>query len=565
MRLEMGMSTKLQMQQKLVLAPQIIQSIEILQFPSMNLLDYVEQQLNDNEALELEIPEDPPAPTTEAGVNGTETAEKTETGDKEIDFVAEEWEEFKPRRAIAGERDGKLEALQNTAGRPDSLQDLLAEQLRFQEVSPRILELARILTYNLDDQGFLTPHRFVSEVLAATDDQGYLLKPLSEIVAAVDGVAAVKVPAAKRGVTPDQIATAEMARDRHLLELQRVLTVVQHIRAAPGGAALGDRDLLMCYPLVDVLEQTDGDYTLEEAEEALRLLQTLEPKGVACRTLEETLLVQLAPDDLLYREKYEIIAHHLEDLQKNRLQRIAREMSLEIADLSLIIEEFKELDPTPAARLAPSVVEAVHPDVVIEETDGEYRIRLVSGYLPPLRVSSDFVKLANDKDASGDMRELARRKVEGARWLIDAIQQRQATLTRVAERIFHHQRDFLFHGPDALRPLKMQTVADALSIHVSTVSRAIADKWVQTPRGIFPLKFFFTGGTETASGRVEARHSVKNRVKAIIEAEDATRPLSDDDVASKLREQGLEIARRTVTKYRKQLGVPSSRQRRRWS
>ena len=119
-------------------------------------------------------------------------------------------------------------------------------------------------------------------------------------------------------------------------------------------------------------------------------------------------------------------------------------------------------------------------------------------------------------------------------------------------------------GENALRPLKMQTVADALGIHVSTVSRAIADKWVQTPQGITPLKFFFTGGTETAGGGVESRHAVKNRVKEVIDAEDPQKPLSDDDVAAMLRERGLEIARRTVTKYRKQLGIPSSRQRRSW-
>ena len=158
-----------------------------------------------------------------------------------------------------------------------------------------------------------------------------------------------------------------------------------------------------------------------------------------------------------------------------------------------------------------------------------------------------------------------KRKVDAAKWLIEAIAQRENTLERVAKEIVRRQRDFLDFGKSHLRPLKMQEVADALGIHVSTVSRAISDKHVQTHRGIFPLKFFFTGGTENEDGGVESRVSIKERVKAIIAAEDVAHPLSDDEVAESLsKESGLVIARRTVTKYRKALLIPSSRQRRVW-
>jgi RNA polymerase sigma-54 factor len=564
MRLEMGLSQKLQLQQKLVLAPQIIQSIEILQFPSVNLLDYVEQQLGENEALEIEtIEETPPAPV-EADQNGQDRVLEHEPA---FEYNPDAHEEFKPRRLPRGERDGKLEALMNTAGRPATLQDLLVDQLVLSEASPHVLELARILIYNLDDDGYLAPHRFVTAVLEATDEQGDLLKPLADVVAEVDGVAAVRVPTGKRGVTADQVAAAQAARDRHVLELQDVLARVDRIRSAPGGAGLTAREVLLRYPLVELIERESGDWTLEDAEAALRVVQSLDPRGVAGRTLEETLVLQLDEDDLLYAEKRLLLWEHLDHLRKNRLQKVAREMGIDIDEVQMLIDELKGLHPKPGARLAPSTADAVHPDVVIaplEDGDG-FRIELVNSYLPPLRVSSEYVRLAGDTSVDQETREHARRKVEGARWLIDAILQRQSTLTRVTERIFHHQHAFLLHGEDALRPLKMQTVADALDIHVSTVSRAIADKWVQTSRGIYPLKFFFTGGTETASGGVESRHSVKNRVKAIIDAEDASSPLSDDDVAARLKEQGLSIARRTVTKYRKQLGIPSSRQRRRWS
>ena len=159
---------------------------------------------------------------------------------------------------------------------------------------------------------------------------------------------------------------------------------------------------------------------------------------------------------------------------------------------------------------------------------------------------------------------MLKKKIGSARWLIDAIRQRQETLLRVVREIVRHQREFLDHGLPAMRPLKMQRIADDLGIHVSTVSRAIADKYAQTPRGILPLKFFFHGGTESSDGSVESRLSVKDRVRQAIEKEDARSPLSDEDLANRFKAEGLNIARRTVTKYRKQLGIASSRERRRW-
>ena len=242
-------------------------------------------------------------------------------------------------------------------------------------------------------------------------------------------------------------------------------------------------------------------------------------------------------------------------------------MNCSVDDVKLLIEELQDLHRTgkmlmkPGARLAEEAARAVHPDVVVTEEDGEFKVDLVNSYFPALTVRSDYVAMINDKSQPTTVRDHARKRVEGARWLIEAIQQRQATLTKVAQRIFTHQRDFLIGGKTALRPLKMQTVADELGIHVSTVSRAIADKWVQTPQGVHTLKSFFIGGTENASGEVESRDNVKERVKEIIEKEDPASPLSDDDVADKLKAKGLDVARRTVTKYRKQLGIASSRQR----
>ena len=563
MRLEMGLRPSLALQQKLVLAPQIIQSIEILQLPSVNLLEFVEQQLIENEAIEIDAlgPEDD---RHEPEVKSTDASE---TRDSELiqEFLPEDWETFKPPRRSSDDRDHKYEALQNTAGRSASAQDLLVQQFGLLEAPKRLVDLAKVLVYNLNDNGLLPPHRHVSALLDATDEHGYLQKPLADVVASVDGVAAVKIPEARNGVTPEQISDARSSRDRHVQEANDVLTRIHRIRSLAARPDLSKGELLLLYPLVEVLDREDGDWTLDEAEGALWLVHTLEPRGIGGRTVVETLVLQLDQRDLLYKEKRVLIEDHLEDVTKNRLQRVAREMGLDIEELMIVMGELKGLRLHPAADLAPRAVQSVHPDVIVSDEDGEFIVDLANSRLPPLKVSESYEAMLADQRVDANTKKSAKAKVDSARFLIEAIAQRQSTLRRVAQRIFHHQRDFLTLGENGLRPLKMQKVADEVGVHVSTVSRAIADKWVQTPQGILPLKFFFTGGTETSDGEVESRNTVKNKVKAIIDAEDPSSPLSDDDIAAKMKEdEGVPIARRTVTKYRKQLGIPSSRQRRKW-
>jgi RNA polymerase sigma-54 factor len=573
MRLEMGLNTQLALQQKLVLAPQILQSIEILQKTNVDLLEFIDEALQENEALERETPEEPPPPTAEIKAATKAEAEDDGRGVTEADaapasaYEPEEWDEFKSRRFDGEDGDKKYEALQNSPGRSETAQDILADQLGLVDAPERIKNLARILVYNLNDDGYLPPHRLVAPLLDALDDDGNLGKPLADVVAATLGVAAVKVPEQKRGVTPEQIAEATESRERVLLEAQDALSRILRIRGAAGAERPTKRETLLRYPLVDVLDREQGDWTIEEAQAALEIVQRLEPKGVGGRTLEETLVLQLDREGPTYRDLRELIENHLDDLAKNRYPKIAKDMGYDVEDVKLLVEELRDLtrkrvlEFKPGARLAEISARPVHPDVKVVEEDGEFKVDLVNSYFPSLTVRADYANLVNDKTVPAAVRDNARRKVESARWLIDAIRQRQATLTKVAQRIFWHQRDFLLYGKNALRPLKMQTVADELGIHVSTVSRAIADKWVETPQGVHTLKSFFVGGTENASGEVESRDNVKERVKEIIEKEDAANPLSDDDVADKLKAHGLDVARRTVTKYRKQLGIASSRQR----
>jgi RNA polymerase sigma-54 factor len=208
----------------------------------------------------------------------------------------------------------------------------------------------------------------------------------------------------------------------------------------------------------------------------------------------------------------------------------------------------------------------VTPDVVVEQdSNGRYIARLEDDRLPPLRISEYYRQRLADKTATAEERDFIRRKIESANWLIEAIQQRRNTVHKVAQSIVDYQKKFLDDGPEHIEPLKMQQIADVVGVHVTTISRAVDDKWIQTPRGIFPLKRFFVHGTRSEDGEDIAWETIRLRLTELIDKEDKQKPYSDDDLVSELSKLGLTVARRTITKYRKKLGIPSSRQRKDWT
>ena len=204
--------------------------------------------------------------------------------------------------------------------------------------------------------------------------------------------------------------------------------------------------------------------------------------------------------------------------------------------------------------------------VLVERAEsGEFDVRLLDDWTPTIYISRRCIELYRDKGGDPKTREYLKRKIQAAQWLMESIEQRRHTLERVTRAIIQHQREFLDRGPEHIEPLKMQQIADQVGVHVTTVSRAVDDKWVQTPRGIFPLKRFFGGGTQTATGEEVAWETIKQKLLEIIDKEDKSNPWSDEDLVNKLHEAGYPVARRTVTKYRKMLNIPSSRQRKDWT
>ncbi len=311
-------------------------------------------------------------------------------------------------------------------------------------------------------------------------------------------------------------------------------------------------------------EHTEDD--LRKAEEALQVVQSLDPRGIAARDLRECLLNQLHSDMDYFEELSVLIRDHLEDLAENRLPLIVKKTGLEIETIQQARREFHHLNPKPGAAFLETYVQVVSPDVIVEQDEeGNYVIRLEDDRIPSLRISEYYRSRLADVNATQEEKDYIRRKIESANWLIEAIEQRRGTVRRVAEAIVARQRRFLDDGPEFIEPLKMQQIADDVEVSASTISRAVDDKWIQTPRGIFPLRRFFVHGTRSEDGEDIAWETIKMKLNEVIDKEDKENPFSDDELVDELAKLGLPIARRTITKYRKKLGIPSSRQRKDWS
>lgn len=499
MRMELGMSQGLA--QKQILAPRMIQSMEILQLAIMDLQARIQQELQENPVLELkesaeETPSESdgeaeavetPQPTVEVEDPGDRELVIDDKSDNELDFdrleaMNKDWEdhfneEHRPsRNGIDEEGDKKHDAMQNMASRPQSLQDYLNDQIAFLDSSPEQSKLIRYVIANLDEKGYIST------------------------------------------------------------------------------------------PVEDLVRNYDQPVTQEEAEEAIRKVQKLDPPGIGARDLKECLLLQVTFETPLRDVVRALIEHHLEDIEHNRLPIIQRRTGYDLTTIKEAIEVLKHLKPRPAAQFTANSIPYVVPDIVVERTeDGEYTVRLLDDWVPNIYISRHWVEAYRAKGADPKTKEYLKRKIQAAQWLLESIEQRRNTLEKVTRAIIQHQRAFLDKGPEHIEPLKMQQIADQVGVHVTTVSRAVDEKWVQTPRGIFPLKRFFGGGTQTATGEEVAWETIKNRLLDIIAQEDKSNPLSDEDLVNKLQEAGYPVARRTVTKYRKMLDIPSSRQRKDWN
>ena len=487
MRLDTTQQMKLE--QKLRLAPRMIQSMEILQLPLTLLEERIEQELEKNPVLEIrEVqPEQQVREQEEVATDEEQALVIDEQHANAEDFARlDNVEEIidpdnfdqRPRagRARQSDEDPKMQALANTASRQISLHEYLILQWHLMEFEDeKVRQAGETIINNLDSDG-------------------YLRMSFSEL-------------AEKSGLPDDS----------------------------------------------------------EFWERVLRQVQQLDPPGIAARDVRECLLLQLKAFDEEHPIVRELIENYFDDLQNQEFGKISKQTGYSVEQIKEAIE-FIKLRLVLHPGLAFGSVEAnfIIPDVIVdydEETNG-YKVIIPDNGVPNLYISGHYRKMLEQKDINPETRRYIRNNMQAAQWIIDAIAQRRETLRKVVECVVESQKEFLENGPKFLKPLPMSDVADKIGVHVATVSRAVSGKYVQTPRGTYPLRSFFTGGTETESGESVSWDAVKEKIKELIANEDKRKPLSDDEIVEILKKEGITLARRTVAKYRKQLNIPSSHKRR---
>ena len=469
--------------QQLVLAPQMRQSLKILQVAALDLRAAIQEELQANPTLE-EMPMDDVS-LEKAATSGDENAARNDDPREEMDFskdfqvlekIGQDWRDHLADtggvRQTTGEEDERRQHFFDSLTTETSLQQHLMQQAELADCPAQTLEALRFLVGSLDDRGYLT-------------------------------------------------------------------------------TTLSDLALLSHLPL-------------ETMQEAAKLLKTFDPPGIGAESLADCLLIQLT---LKGREKSvaaRIIRDHFELLVRRRIPDLARKTGLAPDVIQEAIEAIGTLDPAPGRRFADDANRVVVADVSVEQDHGEWKITLNSDYIPRLRLSNTYKDLIAKGKLTKSESDYLREKLRSGKFIINAIEQRQRTIERITREIIKHQGEFFAEGVAKLKPLTMTQIADIIGVHETTVSRALANKYIKTPHGVFAMKYFFTSGYQSDTGESVANTSVKEMIADIVAAENPGKPWSDQEIVALLEAKGLKIARRTAAKYREELGLLPSNLRRRY-
>jgi len=484
--------------QSLVLAPQLRHSLKILQVAALDLRSVIQEELQSNPTLE-ELP-----------MEGVSLDKPEEGGD--------------------GEGSDAGQAVDNNAPGEPTQTDAKRDEMDFSK--DKEFEILGKLDEDWRDHmasvGGTQPHtsedaerrqHFFDSLVSETSLQEHLIQQAEMADLSPDGMLAMK----------------------HLV------------------GALDDRGFLTQSP-PDIALQTG--LPLAAVQEALKVLTGFDPPGIGATGLADCLRAQLAAKGRGASLASRIIRDHFELLTRRRIPELARKLGVDAEDVQSAIEEIGKLDPAPGRRFAEDSNRVVEPDVNVERDGDEWKIHLNSDYIPRLRISSTYRDMIAKGSLSKEEREYLRERMRSGKFLIDSIEQRQRTIERITREIINAQKDFFENGVSALKPLTMTQVADVVGVHETTVSRAIANKYIRTPHGVFDFKYFFTPGYQADSGAAVSNTSVKEMIADLINMEDASAPLSDQELVARLLEKGITIARRTVAKYREELGLLPSNLRR---
>ena len=315
---------------------------------------------------------------------------------------------------------------------------------------------------------------------------------------------------------------------------------------------------------LEELELLFAPHNTEEIEAVLRVVQSLDPPGVGARDLGECLLIQLARADREDSLAFRIVTDQLDDLLNHRWADISRANGIPVARVQEVADEVATLDPRPGRQYASSPDQYVTPDLIVDKVGGEYMVFINDTGLPRLRLSRTYREVAAKRSSfTGENKEFISSRMNAAQWLIQMIEQRRQTMLRVMRFIVGRQQRFFERGVQHLKPLTLREVAEHIGMAESTVSRVTNEKYVQSPTGTYPLKFFFSGGLPTVTGPDISTRGVQAKIRSLVDSEDPHRPLTDQAIVNLLKSEGVKIARRTVAKYRDQLGIVPARMRKR--
>ncbi|MDF2657029.1 MAG: rpoN [Bacillota bacterium] len=473
--MRLGYDLTIEQSQKLVMTPELIQAIQILQFNTQELDSYVEEQLLTNPILEItaSAPQESEKSTEEFQTKNEEFPSKDNNEfdwaehfkEKEYDDISyKQWEYNAEKSEYTYEQFVSSEI---------TLTEHLMFQLQFAPIKQSCRAIGRYMIESLDENGYMT------------------------------------------------LTVEEIAKEFGV-EAEKVSIVLEAI-------------------------------------------QNFEPAGVGARNLKECLLIQLrhqGKDDPIVKE---VINHYLEDIAGNRLNNIAKALSVTAKDIQEISDLIKGLEPKPGRQFgSANETRYIVPDVTVEKIDGEYIVTVNESSAPKLTVSPYYQKMLIDSDKESNISKFLTGRLNSALWLIKSIEQRRQTIYNVVSAVVKYQIDFFEKGPKYLKTLTLKQIADEVGIHESTVSRSINGKYMQSPRGIYEIKYFFTSGVSGNSGEGIASESIKTFIREIVENEDPKSPLSDQAMVEMLTERGIDISRRTVAKYRDEMNLPSSSKRKRY-
>jgi RNA polymerase sigma-54 factor len=514
-----GLSQHTSLRQELRVNPRLYQAMDMLYMPMMDLQQHLKQELLSNPFLELLEPEEE-TPEQKDSEQEKEQKEKEEEMD---------WEEILLNGFEVGGTREQFEQLEYTEPVTVETKDLidhLREQLQMLTLTPRQLLLTE-------------------EFLGNINEEGYLAASLEEIRSSVNQLVASHVKGeAEDGEVADVADAAPAAPDLEPLD-------------AP--AAEGDTPPA---PVQDL--PSPPYYSMAEIEEMVGVIQKLDPPGIGARDLRECLLIQLREEKDTESLTYRLVDEAFPDLIAHRWNDLAKRFGVEPAGVQAAADGLARLDPKPGLKYSNQSDGYIIPDLIVEKIGNRYQVFLNDTGMPRLRLSRSYQEIARDKKKmTPENREFIASKMNSANWMIQAIEQRRQTMLKVMNFIVDRQRDFFEKGIEYLKPLTLREVAEVINMHESTVSRVTNEKYVQTPRGVLPLKFFFSSALATASGEEASARSIRAKLQKMVAEENSAKPLTDQQIVHLFQEQGIQIARRTVAKYRDQLGILPARMRKR--